>query len=148
MLRKYFILGCFALLLSACETMTELDRSISKSLKNFTSTQSKSRFSKQVYEAQILLAQKGYSVGTADGVYGKKTAAALTKFQQDNGLPVTSVVDDKTLSVLRAPKEQVIQESTAPKTQEKADPEIGAFDIPPQPQEDPSRSNKNPNAFF
>lgn len=49
---------------------------------------------------QTKLKRWGYYSGSADGVYGKKTAAAVRLFQQKNGLTVDGVCGEKTLAAL------------------------------------------------
>jgi peptidoglycan hydrolase-like protein with peptidoglycan-binding domain len=58
-------------------------------------------------EAQQILKSKGYYSGEVDGLNGPQTEAALTHFQQDQGLPVNGELDDKTAKELQAsmPKE-------------------------------------------
>lgn len=41
-----------------------------------------------IRDLQRALNQAGYNVGTADGIMGSKTKAALAKYQKDNGLPI------------------------------------------------------------
>lgn len=41
-----------------------------------------------IKKVQIALNKRGYSCGTPDGIMGKKTVAALKKFQKDKGLTV------------------------------------------------------------
>ncbi len=41
-----------------------------------------------ITQVQTALNSRGYDAGTADGVMGARTRAALAKFQQDNGLPL------------------------------------------------------------
>lgn len=53
-----------------------------------TSTTKKSSTSSTVKKVQTALNKKGYDCGTADGIMGKKTKAALKKFQKDNNLTV------------------------------------------------------------
>lgn len=64
-------------------------------------------------DVQARLAQLGYDLGSfgangdgVDGKYGKLTAAAVKKFQTDNGLPATGRVDMGTYAMLleQAPK--------------------------------------------
>ena len=58
-------------------------------------------FSTARQEAQQSLADAGYSmVGLADGLAGARTTAALTAFQQTNGLPVTAKFDEDTIATL------------------------------------------------
>lgn len=49
---------------------------------------------------QTKLKRWGYYSGSADGVYGKKTADAVRLFQQKNGLTVDGVCGEKTLAAL------------------------------------------------
>ena len=42
----------------------------------------------------------GYSMGTAEGSYDEKTAAAISEFQQNNGLEATGIADEETQEVL------------------------------------------------
>lgn len=54
-----------------------------------------------VAEAQAALLSLGYSgVGTADGILGNKTAAAITQFQKDRGLTVNGQLDAPTREAL------------------------------------------------
>ena len=53
-----------------------------------------------VVALQLRLNQLGYSVGTADGDFGGKTASALQKFQTDKGLPVSGKADEATWAAL------------------------------------------------
>ena len=45
-----------------------------------------------VLSVQSLLSKLGYEPGPSDGLMGRRTAAAISQFQQDNKLPVTGVV--------------------------------------------------------
>lgn len=49
---------------------------------------------------QQALADLGYAPGTADGVYGRRTAAAVKAFQADSGLSATGVADAETQAEL------------------------------------------------
>jgi len=55
----------------------------------------------RVLEVQQLLIKRGYQPGTADGLMGPRTKAALKKFQADVGLPATGLFDEKTLQKLQ-----------------------------------------------
>ncbi|MDD0812485.1 peptidoglycan-binding domain-containing protein [Curvibacter sp. RS43] len=55
-----------------------------------------------VRQAQERLNQQGYAAGTADGLVGPKTRAALRRFQQEKGLKVTGVLDAATADKLNA----------------------------------------------
>lgn len=56
------------------------------------------------FELQERLNQLGYKVGTVDGVIGPRTVEALKKFQSDNNLPPTGVLDVQTIKKLRTAK--------------------------------------------
>lgn len=58
----------------------------------------------QVSEAQTWLIAKGYFVGPTgvDGDFGDYTESAVKRFQADNGLPVTGILDDPTEEKLRS----------------------------------------------
>ena len=51
---------------------------------------------------QTDLATIGYYQGDIDGVYGPQTIEAVEAFQEDNGLPVTGLVDPPTQAALQA----------------------------------------------
>ena len=55
-----------------------------------------------VKKLQQALVDAGYSVGSAgvDGIYGSATAAAVRKYQQDNGLSVNGIAGQNTLGKL------------------------------------------------
>lgn len=56
---------------------------------------------KTAVENQKLLRRAGYEFGPLDGIIGKKTIAALARFQKAAGLPLTNKFDKATLSRLR-----------------------------------------------
>jgi len=53
-----------------------------------------------VLGVQLALARRGISSGPIDGVAGSQTRAALRLFQKQAGLPVTGMIDDRTLARL------------------------------------------------
>ena len=53
-----------------------------------------------VVNVQVALRDQGYYAGSVDGAMGPETRAALAAFQADNGLAVTSAVDQPTLQTL------------------------------------------------
>lgn len=55
---------------------------------------------RDVFEAQVALADWGISAGSIDGAIGSQTRAALAAFQRVHGLPVTSALDAATRTVL------------------------------------------------
>lgn len=54
----------------------------------------------EVTALQERLAKFGYDVGTIDGIYGNKTAAAVSAFQQNASLKPTGNADSSTLGLL------------------------------------------------
>jgi hypothetical protein len=53
-----------------------------------------------VVNVQTQLAREGYYTGPVDGVLGPMTRQAIASFQANNGLAITSTVDEPTLSTL------------------------------------------------
>jgi Putative peptidoglycan binding domain len=53
-----------------------------------------------IQNVQLALRDQGYYPGSIDGLVGPQTRAALTAFQRDHGLIVTSAVDEPTLVAL------------------------------------------------
>ena len=53
-----------------------------------------------IVNVQVALQQQGYYAGSIDGVLGPQTRGALAAFQADNGLAVTSAVDQPTLQTM------------------------------------------------
>ncbi len=60
-------------------------------------------FSAGVLQAQTALAQRGYAVGTLDGLYGSKTEAAVKAYQRAVKLPETGILGPATWRSLMAP---------------------------------------------
>ena len=54
-----------------------------------------------VREVQETLISRGYLDGSADGIFGPKTEAAVLAFQKDNGLDATGIVGEATYSALK-----------------------------------------------
>jgi len=54
----------------------------------------------QIREAQSLLNDRGYQVGTEDGMVGPRTKDAIRKFQEAQGLTATGNFDEPTLRAL------------------------------------------------
>jgi len=52
------------------------------------------------YKAQQELSKLGYSVGVADGIYGRNTKNALKNYQRANNLKITGWLDAKTKALL------------------------------------------------
>lgn len=56
----------------------------------------------EVREMQTILKRLGYGIGTPDGLAGRQTSQAISRFQQDNGLSPTGELDTDTVSKLRS----------------------------------------------
>ena len=99
---------------------------------------------KPVYEDNFVLVEKaqqhlielGYLAGGADGMYGEKTRAAVSKFQKDEGLTESGRFNDATLNALytkKAPKEIEETAETEPSREVKMTKEtvgaVGSDDI-------------------
>jgi murein L,D-transpeptidase YcbB/YkuD len=56
--------------------------------------------SKEIKLIQNALAQKGFEPGVIDGVWGRRTEAAVRAFQQKNGLQIDGVVGPVTRAAL------------------------------------------------
>ncbi len=57
--------------------------------------------SDDVRQVQQELQNRGFNVGTVDGVMGPQTKGALKEFQQAEGLPATGELNEKTKSQLK-----------------------------------------------
>lgn len=53
-----------------------------------------------VKKAQAMLNQRGFNVGTPDGLIGPKTKRAIMEFQRSAGIPITGKVDTKLVEAL------------------------------------------------
>ena len=76
-----------------------------------------------VKKLQQSLVDAGYDVGAAgvDGIYGSATAAAVKKYQQDNGLDVDGIAGDQTLGSLYGSANNGSQaQESKPQTQQQA----------------------------
>ena len=54
----------------------------------------------KIREAQTMLGELGYEIGTPDGIAGSKTRKAIKSFESVNGMPETGQVTDKLLQKL------------------------------------------------
>ena len=72
-----------------------------------------------VKKLQQALVDAGYNVGSAgvDGVFGSATAAAVKKYQQDNGLAVDGIAGQNTLGLLYGTKNNTLTTPTATQNQ-------------------------------
>ena len=55
----------------------------------------------QVVKIQEMLKDLGYDTGKVDGIFGKKTEAAVKQFQKENKLKVDGIVGDKSITALK-----------------------------------------------
>jgi peptidoglycan endopeptidase LytE len=62
------------------------------------------RLRDQIRAVQRALRRKGYDIKTIDGTFGEKTERALRKFQKAQNLPVTGLLDDRSLTALQIGK--------------------------------------------
>ena len=72
----------------------------------FSSTPSKPATETDVKAVQEKLNELGYDCGTADGIAGQKTQAAVKQYQQEKGITVTGQIDEELLNTLL--EEQVV----------------------------------------
>lgn len=77
---------------------------------------------------QQALSGLGYLSSTADGVFGKGTAAAVKAFQKDNGLTVTGEVNGACFDRLCGE----LEEKGSTGEREARDPDHGLVDLPPE----------------
>jgi hypothetical protein len=54
----------------------------------------------EMMKVQTALSERGFDLGTVDGIYGKKTQSALISFQEGNGLTATGLADEATKELL------------------------------------------------
>lgn len=73
---------------------------------------------------QKLLIQLNYSIGMADGIMGPSTQAGVMKFQADNKLPISGMLDTTTVAVLKQKAENKDRVSVATTTVTKKDDTI------------------------
>lgn len=73
---------------------------------------------------QVRLTDLGYSVGSIDGVYGTKTAEAVKKFQECNGINATGEVDENTYKAIfsNSAKRASVSVSSTKKSKNKSVP--------------------------
>ena len=67
---------------------------------NTTSTRPSNRpvhFPRSIKIIQLFLNRSGYNAGTTDGIWGKKTTNALNAYQSSNNIPVTGIIDARTV---------------------------------------------------
>lgn len=86
------ILVVYSLVLCMCVALSENDK--------LYETLSKGDKGENVKQLQLALIGQGYLSGSADGVFGKMTETAVSKFQKDNGIKDNGIADEKTLQLL------------------------------------------------
>ncbi len=79
-----------------------------------------------VKQVQQALNDAGYDSGIADGFAGKRTKAAIIRYQTDNGLTVSGIVDDELLDALGINGEKPVEEEV--EEPENDDPLTDALD--------------------
>lgn len=84
----------------AVSPLTPPPVAVDKNTLNITRTLKKGMKGSDVKTVQQVLTKLGYSTGTADGVYGNKTYNAVRTYQTKNKLPVTGIVESKTVLLL------------------------------------------------
>src|SRR5688572_26185346 len=80
---------------------------------------------RQMLAVQVALDRTGFSPGEIDGRGGPKTRLALSQFQKSASLQPTGVVNEETLTALRAPAEPILSYTIA--SQDVAGPFIGSM---------------------
>ena len=95
---RIFALLALALLVAACSSTSPPRSSYAVAPPNAAYAPSA-----DVRATQQQLRAAGMYDGPIDGVWGPETRAAVERFQQNRGLPVTGRVDDQTTSALRRP---------------------------------------------
>ncbi len=70
----------------------------------------------EVKNLQATLIKLGYLTGSADGIFGSKTANALKEFQKNNGLSADGIAGNKTLTALNSSSAKPASGSTAGNT--------------------------------
>ncbi|WP_430232218.1 peptidoglycan-binding domain-containing protein [Nitrosomonas communis] len=82
-------------------------------------------FNQVTQQAQIKLAQLGFAPGTADGILGPRTSAAIKAFQRQSGLPETGKLDNVTLKQLElstpAPQVSTVEDWRSVPSQDELD---------------------------
>lgn len=54
----------------------------------------------EVKDVQTFLREQGYYNAAVDGIYGRRTRAAITEFQEDNGLMSDGIIGENTWGTL------------------------------------------------
>ena len=80
----------------------QLDAQTQETLKNETYAFNKGQKSVVILEMQKILIAKGYLSGTVDGTFDDNTESAVAKFQKDNALQVSGVMDKDTINKLNS----------------------------------------------
>ena len=79
-------------------------------------------------DIQKSLSTLGYNLGTADGIYGERTKAAIRAFQQNIGIPVDGQISQQLLQTLR--QELIVRQSKKDrKTNTKSTPQKSPINL-------------------
>lgn len=65
-----------------------------------------------ILEVQDLLNRKGHNAGTADGIAGPATRAAIRSYEKANGLPIDGLIDNALFSSLKQSTEKPLVAAT------------------------------------
>jgi peptidoglycan hydrolase-like protein with peptidoglycan-binding domain len=79
-----------------------LDIQTQEALKNETYSFNKGQKSVVILEMQKILVAKGYLTGTVDGTFDDNTELAVQKFQKDNSLQISGIMDKDTIDKLNS----------------------------------------------
>lgn len=63
----------------------------------------------EVADVQRFLQEQGYYDGAIDGIYGRRTRAAVTEFQNDNGLFEDGIIGERTWGAMTGFEEEGVE---------------------------------------
>jgi hypothetical protein len=78
----------------------EIDASNGHVVQSSAQEMAKTVVHRDSFEAQLQLFRQGYKPGPIDGVIGKRTTAAIVRFQADHALPTSGMLDQATWAAL------------------------------------------------
>lgn len=100
---KTWLVLAGAMLVTACAGSTPSTTSSTAARPATIVTAAQGEPSAEVRDAQQRLHTWGYYNGPADGLWGPETKAAVERYQQSRGLPMSGRLDDATRNSLRVP---------------------------------------------
>lgn len=100
--RKYFFIVCAAALIAGCDLVYGVLQKEGAQEKKLLGDVMPSIYNENVELVQKLLSIHGVSPGKIDGKFGAQVRQAIAKFQEQNGLPVSRFVDQRTWQALNA----------------------------------------------